>query len=207
VSTWIKDLATNSADRRIQKAAVIALTSPNGDKGDLELFAILKSLYQQNISPVSQSAIFGLFKIWGDSPETLSILKDCLIHEDPYMRWPAVKALARDWKDDPDTLPILKRCSQDESDMVRREALAALVKNQVWRDLPEITEMIFYLAENDPYELEDQSNWEGNPRLVALKALITYYPTHPKTIELMHDRAINDPDEQLREWAQQQLKK
>jgi len=29
---------------------------------------------------------------------------------------------------------------------------------------------------------------------------------HPKALELLRDRAINDPDEQLREWAQEQLK-
>jgi hypothetical protein len=26
------------------------------------------------------------------------------------------------------------------------------------------------------------------------------------SIELLHDRALNDPDEQLREWATEQLK-
>ena len=39
-----------------------------------------------------------------------------------------------------------------------------------------------------------------------MEALLTHYLAHPKTIELLRDRAINDPDEQLREWAQQQLK-
>jgi len=35
---------------------------------------------------------------------------------------------------------------------------------------------------------------------------MTYYSTYPKTLELLRDRALNDPDEQLREWAQEQLK-
>jgi REP element-mobilizing transposase RayT len=30
--------------------------------------------------------------------------------------------------------------------------------------------------------------------------------THPKTLKLLRDCALNDPDEQLREWAQEQLK-
>lgn len=29
--------------------------------------------------------------------------------------------------------------------------------------------------------------------------------THPKTLELLRDRAENDPDEQLRQWAGEQL--
>lgn len=35
----------------------------------------------------------------------------------------------------------------------------------------------------------------------------THYPTHPKTLELLRDRAINVPDEQLRQWAGEQLEK
>lgn len=36
--------------------------------------------------------------------------------------------------------------------------------------------------------------------------MITIIP-HPKTIAQQFDRALNDSDEQLREWAQQKLKK
>ena len=50
-----------------------------------------------------------------------------------------------------------------------------------------------------------EADFEDNPRLIATQGLVRYYPTHPKTIELLRDRAINDPDEQLREWAQEQL--
>jgi hypothetical protein len=31
-------------------------------------------------------------------------------------------------------------------------------------------------------------------------------PTNPKTLELLRDRAQNDPDGQLREWTEEQLK-
>ena len=42
-----------------------------------------------------------------------------------------------------------------------------------------------------------------DPSHVALKTLVVRYINHPKTIELLHDRATNDPDEQLREWAKE----
>lgn len=45
-----------------------------------------------------------------------------------------------------------------------------------------------------------------NPRRVALEAILSRYLIHPETLELLHDHATNDPDEQLREWAQEQLK-
>lgn len=36
---------------------------------------------------------------------------------------------------------------------------------------------------------------------------LNQYLTYSKKIELLRDRALNDPDEQLREWAQEQLEK
>lgn len=48
---------------------------------------------------------------------------------------------------------------------------------------------------------------QDNPRKPALEALLFYYSENPKAFEILHDRALNDPDEQLREWAQQQLEK
>ncbi|GET42578.1 hypothetical protein [Microseira wollei] len=35
---------------------------------------------------------------------------------------------------------------------------------------------------------------------------MTHYPTNPETLELLRDRGANEPDEQLRDWAQEQLK-
>jgi hypothetical protein len=40
---------------------------------------------------------------------------------------------------------------------------------------------------------------------IALNLLVQQYPDHPKTLELLRDRAQNDNDEQLREWATEQL--
>jgi len=36
--------------------------------------------------------------------------------------------------------------------------------------------------------------------------MLTHCPTAPKSIELSRDSAENDPDEQLRQWAEKQLK-
>ena len=42
-------------------------------------------------------------------------------------------------------------------------------------------------------------------RRISLELILKDYSTHPKTLELLHDRATHDPNEQLREWAQEQL--
>jgi hypothetical protein len=48
---------------------------------------------------------------------------------------------------------------------------------------------------------------QANPRQIALNVLQQQYPNHPKTLELLQDRAHNDNDEQLRKWAAKQLEK
>ena len=57
---------------------------------------------------------------------------------------------------------------------------------------------------NDPFSRKYP--WDANPRQTALEFLVRYYPDHPKTRELLQDRAHNDNDEQLRDWAAQQLR-
>jgi hypothetical protein len=44
-------------------------------------------------------------------------------------------------------------------------------------------------------------------KYLVLEAILKNYPEHPKTLELLIDRANNDPDEQLREFAKRQLAK
>jgi hypothetical protein len=48
-------------------------------------------------------------------------------------------------------------------------------------------------------------SWQDNPRQTALAAIIELYPDRPQTLELVRDRAQNDSDETLREFAQKKL--
>ena len=96
VSKWLKDLAINGP---FNKGAILALTMDGKGKEDIELLKILKHLYSQGAPGyIVQAAIFGIFEIWNDEPDTMSIIKECLSSEDPYIRWPAVEALGRDWE-------------------------------------------------------------------------------------------------------------
>jgi hypothetical protein len=72
-----------------------------------------------------------------------------------------------------------------------------------FHDDSEVIDLICHVAEHDPFTR--QKMLSTNPRQTALEALFTHYRTHPKTLELLRDRAINDPDEQLREWAKEQI--
>ncbi|MEG3988767.1 HEAT repeat domain-containing protein, partial [Microcoleus sp. S28C3] len=141
---------------------------------------------------------------WKDDPETLPILKQrAQSDDDSNVREAAVQELARGWKDDPETLPILKQRAQSDDDSnVRYAAVEELARG--WNYQPGIFGLLCDVAINDPYEFD--FFWSSdNPRKTALAAIIQLYPDRPETLEIVRDRAQNDRDQKLREFAQQKL--
>jgi hypothetical protein len=118
------------------------------------------------------------------------------------VRFSALQALARGWKDDPETLPWLKQLAQSDNNWaVRRAAVQELARG--WRNESGIFELLGDVAIHDPFDREE--DWQDNPRQAALAATIELYPDRPETLELVRDRAQNDRDQKLREFAQEKL--
>jgi len=61
------------------------------------------------------------------------------------------------------------------------------------------------IAINHPFERE--SKFQDNPRQAALGIMVNQYSDRPKTLEILRDRFANDPDEQVRKFAQKLLAK
>ncbi|MGQ4649781.1 HEAT repeat domain-containing protein [Lyngbya aestuarii] len=173
-------------------------------KDDPNTLAILKQQAQQNNDWVVRSAALReLARGWKDDPNTLAILKQRVKEDDDEMvRSVALLELACGWKDDPDTLAILKqRVKEDDDTMVRSAALRELALG--WKDEPWLFELLCSIAVNDPFERE--KNYQDNPRQLALELIIKQYPNHLQTLSLLKDRADNDPDEKVREFAKEKL--
>ena len=173
-------------------------------KDDPETLPILKQLAQyDDDSAVRLSALQELAWGWKDDPETLPWLKQLAQSEDKRdVRQAAVQALARGWKDDPETLPWLKQLAQSDDDAnVRRAAVQELARG--WRNESGIFELLGDVAIHDPFDRDE--DWQDNPRQAALAATIELYPDRPETLELVRDRAQNDRDQKLREFAQEKL--
>ncbi|MBW3587535.1 MAG: HEAT repeat domain-containing protein, partial [Cyanobacteria bacterium 0813] len=118
------------------------------------------------------------------------------------VRWAAVQELARGWKDDPETLLWLKQMAQIYDNWaVRYAAVQELA--QGWKDEPEIFEWLGDIAINHPFERLYKS--QDNPRKTALEIMLKQYPDRPQTLEILSDRFANDPDEQVRQFAQKKL--
>ncbi|MEG4327195.1 HEAT repeat domain-containing protein [Microcoleus sp. herbarium5] len=175
-----------------------------GWKDDPTTLPWLKKLAQSNDdSCVRQAAVQELAEGWKDDPETLPILKQLAqFDDDSAVRRTAVQELAGGWKDDPETLPILKQLAQyDDNWDVRRAAAQELALG--WKDEPGIFEWLGDIAINHPFERK--SKFQENPRQTALEIMLKQYPDRPKTLEILRDRFANDPDEQVRHFAQTKL--
>jgi hypothetical protein len=123
-----------------------------------------------------------------------------------------VEELARGWKNNLDILSILKSCTQLDNDGYLKEiVLQELI--QYWQASPDIYDFLYECAIDDSfnpvslvYLLDDTDDTENIPaRQVALEAIIEQYRNHPQTLPLCKDRAENDPDEKVREFAKKKL--
>jgi hypothetical protein len=168
---------------------------------------LLKLLKKWTISDLGSDLNLVIFKLSAQNLSALedisSLFKDRAQSDGDYnVRKAAIQALAQGRKDDPETLSILKnRAQSDDHYAVRMAAVQELAKG--WKDDPTLLELYVGVALNDTFNRE--KDWQDNPRQIALKVLRQQYPEHPKTVELLQDRAKNDSDAKLRKWATEQL--
>jgi hypothetical protein len=131
--------------------------------------------------------------------------------ENSAVRWGAVRAVAEFWTENPIVLPmLLKWACLDRGSDVRSEAISNIATH--FPLAPQVFETLSWVVENDPFQRdigldeEIRSIYTANPRQRSLEALLKCYKDNLRTLALLHDRALNDPDDQLRTWAQTQLK-
>jgi hypothetical protein len=112
--------------------------------------------------------------------------------------------LAKKFPSHIDTSRIIINCINEN---INESAKGNLLRqlNQVWQDKAALLDYLHHYVVSHTLH-SDIIKSSTNSRLEALHILVYSYPTHPKTLELLRDRAANDPDEQLRQWAQEQLK-
>lgn len=156
-------------------------------------------------------AVAAVVTSWKHYTEIFSWLKDVAqtyiqsgSQDTGFVTATVIQKLAEGWKDDPDILPILKTCAQTNNPSVRYVAVYELGSG--WKDQPGMFELLYNYAINDPFVYENQKYYP-NPRIGALWAIIEQYSDHPLTLPLFRDRAENDPDERLREYAKKILAK
>jgi hypothetical protein len=199
---WLKYLAQHGNNGHLRHAAVQAVA--RGWKDDPDTLPWLKYLAQHDNDGYLQCAIIQILaKVWKDDPDTLPWLKYLAQQEDDkFVRHAIIQILAHVWKDDPDTLPWLKHLVQKDNNIdVRCVAIEVLADG--WKYLPQMFKFLCNLTISDSFKRKNFS--ENNPRQVALKAIVKNYPDRSEVLDLLLDRSKNDPDEQVRKFAEEQL--
>jgi predicted NACHT family NTPase len=204
--TWLKTLAqsTDEVDTYLRYIAVREVAK--GWKDNPATLLWLKTCACSRDWRVQQVAVQQIARDWRDHSDTLSWLKALTqIDNTLNVQYVALMELARGWKNDPDTLSILKLNALSGKNWEERYvAVRELARG--WKDEPWMLGFLHDIALNDPFDpFKRKEDRENNPRQTALEIIIKQYPDHPQTLPLCKDRAENDPDEKLREFAQKKL--
>ncbi len=92
---------------------------------------------------------------------------------------------------------------EDDNGSVRQAAVQELARG--WKNEPWMFGFLANCAVNDTFKRE--GSWEMYPRLSSLENIGKLFPDHPRTFELLKDRAKNDSDEKVRKFAEKALEK
>ena len=200
---------------QIQRIQIVALKELiQGWKDDANTLPMLKKLVFDGANyHLRAIALQELVKGWKDDPNTLPMLKNLVLSNDKDVnKTPLIEELARNWKDDQDILIVLIKCCQlENNDLIKDSLRETLMQEliQSWQPSLDIYDFIYDFAADDSFSplVAFESNYNCHPRQTALEVILKNYPNHPKTLPLLRNRAENDPDEQLREFAQKKLQK
>jgi predicted NACHT family NTPase len=202
---WLKDRPLQDESEDIRRVAVTAIAE--GWKEDPDTLPWLKDRALQNGNlTIRQAAVKAIAEGWKEDPDTLPWLKDCALQNENWtVRRAAVNVIAEGWKEDPNTLYWLKeRALQDEFYAVRQAAVNAIAEG--WKEDSELFEFLENIALYDPFKRKYGFNFQDDPRQTALKSLLENFSDNPKTLEILNQVALNDSDEQLREFAVEKLR-
>jgi predicted NACHT family NTPase len=204
----LKQRAQNDDSGSVRGAAVQELA--RNFKDDPDTLTILKQRAQtDDDSDVRRAVVQELAHNFKDYLDTLVILKKIAQTDDNgSVRGAAVQELARNFKDHLETLPILKQHAQtDDNWNVRGTAVQELARN--FKEETGIFELFCNVVVNDPFQRSngEYSQYETNPRQTALEIILKHYPNDSQVLSLLRDRATNETDEKLREWAKDKLQK
>jgi HEAT repeat protein/GTPase SAR1 family protein len=142
-------------------------------------------------------------------PETLTWLQNIALNDrDDAIRGLSLDCICKYYRDEPDSLTWLQNIAlQDRDDGVRFSVVCSIYTHKIQADW--VFKLLCQIASQDPYRGKN----EHNPRKIALEAVVENYIDtsgrlcqRPEVIELLRDRSTQEPDEELRIWAEEQLK-
>ena len=183
---WLKTYAQQGCDWRMREVAICVIAELFSDEVST-LSWLEDRCRQESDGRVRWTTLRTIVRHFRNTPEHLSWLKAIAQRrqENRYLRQAAIKSIADYFSSEPTTLLWLKEGLEEEQDPpIRWEFIRAIIDQ--YDEEPETLPILKKYAEND------ENQWVRSKVIQGI-------------IELL-ERANNDPDEHLREWAQEQLK-
>ena len=210
---WIKKLLI-SESRQLRAGAIRAIAK--AWTHNPETLEIIKKYAKKDSQwNVRGTAIRAFSQYYSQEDDFIEFLSEVAVN-DPFTResfgdesWryfnPRSTALEELSEKHPKHLKIftlfIDRAEHDPDPIVRNRT--AIILSENWMHMPN---MLDFLSQLIVKELVKRGDWmEWNPIENILKQFIKQYPHHPKTLELLRDRASKDLDKELRDFAQKQL--
>lgn len=117
----------------------------------------------------------------------------------------AAGLLAEHYSSHPETAKVLlQKIEEDIDESARASLLSHLLR--VWGVDSDSFHFLYAYVVNHAFHPR-LIHSSKNSKIHALYLLVENYAGNPKTLNLLRDCAASDPDEQLRQWAQEQLEK
>ncbi len=178
---------------------------------------------------MATALIFLLATIWKDNNETLPYLKKCLNTSSLVIQSAVIKSISQIWRDDPDALNFLSYHAKNHIDSSIRSMLSMILIENFQDSTDNLDILNHHQCDDDLnirlteckdsiksqknrskiaeslYSLAQDNNSGINHRQAALKAIFENYPDQCEVLDLLLDRSKNDPDEQVRKFAEEQL--
>jgi|GEM_PF-1902798 len=199
---WLQSCALSAGEAGTRQAAVAAIAKHfSTDAGTLTLLK-LRAQFDE-AGTVRGTAIAAIADQFSTDPDTLPLLEASAQSDvEETVRLAAINGIARHYPEAANTFSLLQsRAQSDEAGLVRSAAVSALADR--WNFAIETFELLYSCILNDPFQRSESE--QHNPRQAALESMLKHYRDDPLTLELMRDRAQNDPDEHLRIFAWEQL--
>lgn len=154
--------------------------------------------------PVRWSAVKLVAEYYRHEPETLPwLMRKAQQNSDGgFVRQAAIQSLAKQYGNIPETFETLKEILQTDQDRFARIESGKMIA-ECFADTSDAFQLLCEAVINDSFQRTTEQ--QLNPREAILEEMIKKYKDLPEFSKLVQDRAINDNDKKLREWAQQRL--
>ncbi|MEH2236154.1 NACHT domain-containing protein [Nostoc sp.] len=199
---FLKELASNDKQGNVRQTVVKEIAKGWKDNPEALRWLVEYTRFDHH-SSVACEALRELARSFKDDTNTKPFLKKHATSDQDSCNSPdeAVKELARGWKDDPDTLSFLKELATSDKYSISVQLSAVQELARTFNQEPGMFEFLRVIAVPQPSKGD---NLFDN-RSVVLQLIIKQFPQHEQTLPLLRDRANNDPDEKVREYAQKKL--